>query len=60
MPAQLRLGPDTRVHPWFLADAIRSYVEHPQDRVAIGTIAEHERLQAVLTGGAFPLAPANT
>jgi hypothetical protein len=35
-----RLG----VHPWFIADAIRFYVDHPDRRAAIGTSAEHERL----------------
>jgi hypothetical protein len=37
------------VRPDFLADAIRWYVEHPEDRAAIGTVAEHDRLVAVLT-----------
>jgi hypothetical protein len=37
------------VHPWFLADAIRWYAEHPNDRDAIGTDAEHQRLIAELT-----------
>ncbi|GAA2372917.1 hypothetical protein GCM10010170_075370 [Dactylosporangium salmoneum] len=32
------------VHPWFLADAIRWYAEHPEHRAAIGTDAEHQRL----------------
>ncbi|SCF19895.1 hypothetical protein GA0074695_4264 [Micromonospora viridifaciens] len=32
------------VHPWFLADAIRYYVDHPQHRTAIGEPAEHQRL----------------
>jgi hypothetical protein len=38
------------VHPWFLADAIRWYAEHPEDRAAIGTQAEHDRLVTALTG----------
>jgi hypothetical protein len=33
-----------RIHPWLLADAIRYYVEHPEQRAAIGTRAGHERL----------------
>jgi hypothetical protein len=37
------------VHPWFLADAIRWYAEHPADRGAIGTESEHQRLVAELT-----------
>jgi hypothetical protein len=38
------------VHLWFLADAIRWYAEHPEDRAAIGTHAEHDRLVMALTG----------
>jgi hypothetical protein len=33
-----------RVHPGFLADAIRFYVDHPERRSAIGAAAEYERL----------------
>lgn len=47
---QPRLMLRMKVHPWFLADAIRWYTEHPQDRAAIGAPAEHERLMAVLSG----------
>ncbi|HZM79337.1 MAG TPA: hypothetical protein VFC19_26700 [Candidatus Limnocylindrales bacterium] len=36
------------VQPWLVADAIRWYVEHPEDRAAIGTEAEHARLLAAL------------
>lgn len=36
------------VNPWFLADAIRWYVEHPENRPAIGTQEEHTRLLAAL------------
>lgn len=36
------------IHPWFLADAIRWYVEHPEHREAIGTQAEHDRLVSTL------------
>ncbi|MEV6816749.1 hypothetical protein [Micromonospora sp. NPDC051296] len=32
------------VHPWFIADAIRHYVDHPQHRAAIGEPAEYQRL----------------
>ncbi|HCU52157.1 MAG TPA: hypothetical protein DGG94_20565 [Micromonosporaceae bacterium] len=32
------------IHPWFLADAIRWYAEHPEHRDAIGTQQEHDRL----------------
>jgi hypothetical protein len=39
-----------KVHPAFLADAIRWYAEHPEHRAAIGTQAELERLVAALTG----------
>jgi hypothetical protein len=38
----------TRVHPWFLADAIRYYVEHPDRRAGIGTVAEYHRLRVDL------------
>lgn len=36
------------VHPRLMAAAIRWYAEHPEDRAAIGTSAEHERLRAAL------------
>lgn len=39
---------NTNVHPWLLADAIRWYAEHPEDRAAIGTEAGHERLLAAV------------
>ena len=38
-----------RMRPDFLADAIRWYVEHPDDRAGIGTAAEHDRLIAALS-----------
>jgi hypothetical protein len=41
----------TRVHPWFLADAIRWYAEHPEHRAGIGTQAELDRLIATLAPG---------
>lgn len=34
----------TKTHRWLIADAIRWYAEHPEDRAAIGTEAEHDRL----------------
>ncbi len=40
------------VHPWFVADAISWYVEHPEERAAIGTADGHDRLVAALTGPA--------
>jgi hypothetical protein len=43
---RLLLPMDFNVHPWFLTDAIRYYVGHPQSRTAIGTEAEHDRLRA--------------
>jgi hypothetical protein len=46
------------VPSWFLADAIRWYVEHPEDRTAIGTHAEHERLIAALGADTAPKASA--
>jgi len=46
------------IHPWFLADAIRYYVAHPEHRVAIGTAAEHDRLRDLLFAGGAP--PAST
>ena len=45
---QPRLNVDLDVHPWFLADAIRWYVEHPDERVTIGTPEGHNRLTAAL------------
>lgn len=36
------------VHPWFLANAIRHYVDHPQHRAAIGEPAEYQRLRHVV------------
>ncbi|WP_155373579.1 hypothetical protein [Catellatospora vulcania] len=53
----LSLGWDT--HPWLVAGAIRWYVEHPEDRVRIGTRAEHDRLVSMLrasTEAATPVA----
>jgi hypothetical protein len=38
------------IHPWFLADAIRYYVAHPEHRAAIGTDDEHDRLRHLLSG----------
>jgi hypothetical protein len=38
------------IHPWFLADAIRYYVAHPEHRAAIGTADEHDRLRRSLKG----------
>lgn len=42
---------DLRVdtHPWLVADAIRWYVDHPDDRAGIGTAEGHERLIAALS-----------
>ena len=42
------------IHPWFLADAIRYYVAHPEHRAAIGRPAEHERLCRRLRDGGAP------
>jgi hypothetical protein len=44
------LGLQMRIHPVFLADAIRWYADHPEHRAAIGTQTEHNRLVAALTG----------
>lgn len=38
------------VHPRLMAAAIRWYVEHPEDRAAIGTEAEHARLLKATKG----------
>jgi hypothetical protein len=35
-------------HAWLLADVIRWYVNHPEDRAAIGTEAERDRMLAAL------------
>jgi hypothetical protein len=32
------------VHPWFMADVIRHYVDHPAHRISIGTRSEYDRL----------------
>ncbi len=37
------------IHPWFIADTIRHYVDHPQHRAAIGEPAEYQRLLHALT-----------
>jgi hypothetical protein len=42
------------VHPWFLADAIGWYVQHPQERPGIGTPEGYRRLQAALAGAPSP------
>lgn len=44
-----RLDIQLHVHPWFLADAIRWYAEHPEHRAGIGTPVEHARLLAAIT-----------
>ncbi|MEU8006742.1 hypothetical protein AB0B66_36765 [Catellatospora sp. NPDC049111] len=44
--AFLPLGWDT--HPHLVVDAIRWYVDHPEDRARIGTQAEHDRLVSAL------------
>ncbi|MEU6076546.1 PH domain-containing protein [Micromonospora sp. NPDC047074] len=41
--------PWLRVHPWFLADAIRHHVDHPDERAHIGTPAGYERLHRAVT-----------
>ncbi|MFU8853357.1 hypothetical protein ACNAW0_20560 [Micromonospora sp. SL1-18] len=43
------------IHPWFIADTIRHYVDHPQHRAAIGEPAEYQRLWHALTSA--PTAP---
>ncbi|MFG2054265.1 hypothetical protein ACGFI9_09545 [Micromonospora sp. NPDC048930] len=43
LPLGRRLRIDN-VHPWFIADTIRHYVDHPQQRAAIGEPAEYQRL----------------
>lgn len=45
----IRLPMDFYVHPWFLADTIRWYVDHPVDRNNIGNPAELNRLLDTLT-----------
>lgn len=42
------VGGQFDVHPRLMAAAIRWYVDHPEDRPAIGTQEEHERLLAAL------------
>ncbi|MEU8262125.1 PH domain-containing protein [Micromonospora sp. NPDC048999] len=39
------------IHPWFLTDVLRWYVDHPQERTAIGTAAGNERLCRALGVG---------
>lgn len=48
LPLGRRLRVDN-VHPWFIADTIRYYVDHPQHRAAIGEPAEYQRLWHALT-----------
>lgn len=48
LPLGRRLRIDN-VHPWFIADTIRHYVDHPQHRAAIGEPAEYQRLLHALT-----------
>ncbi|MET7808870.1 hypothetical protein [Micromonospora chersina] len=47
VPSRRRLRIDN-VHAWFIADAIRHYVDHPQHRAAIGDPAEYQRLWQAL------------
>ncbi|MCW3843422.1 hypothetical protein ONA70_25275 [Micromonospora yasonensis] len=39
------------VHPWYLADVLRFYVDHPEERAALGTPAGDERLRRALGVG---------
>lgn len=39
------------VHPWYLADVLRFYVDHPEERAALGTPAGDERLRRTLGAG---------
>jgi hypothetical protein len=39
------------VHAWFIADAIRHYVTHPECRAAMGTEAEYRRLLHTMRNG---------
>ncbi|MEU5726824.1 PH domain-containing protein [Micromonospora sp. NPDC047738] len=39
------------VHPWFLADVLRFYVDHTEERAAIGTTAGNDRLCRALSVG---------
>ncbi|MFE9693334.1 PH domain-containing protein [Micromonospora sp. NPDC005806] len=39
------------VHPWFLADVLRFYVDQPAERAALGTPAGDERLRRALGVG---------
>ena len=48
LPLGRRLRIDN-VHPWFIADTIQYYVDHPQHRTAIGEPAEYQRLWHALT-----------
>jgi hypothetical protein len=36
------------VHPWFLADVLRFYADHPEERATLGTPAGDERLRGAL------------
>ncbi|MEU0156137.1 hypothetical protein [Micromonospora fulviviridis] len=55
LPLGRRLRIDN-VHPWFIADTIRYYVDHPQHRAAIGEPAEYQRLWHALMS--LPTGPA--
>ncbi|MFF5071386.1 hypothetical protein ACFY2R_09315 [Micromonospora olivasterospora] len=37
-----------RMHPWFLADVLRYYVERPEERPGIGTADGYRRLRRTL------------
>ncbi|MEH0841541.1 PH domain-containing protein [Micromonospora sp. CPCC 205711] len=39
------------VHPWYLADVLRFYVDHPHERDGIGADAGRERLRGALAAG---------
>lgn len=54
---QLRI--DT-IHAWFIADAIRHYVAHAEQRSAIGTQAEYRRLLQALTDSPAAAGPEPT
>ncbi|MEU5528318.1 hypothetical protein ABZ744_15365 [Micromonospora chersina] len=56
LPLGRRLRIDN-VHPWFIADAIRYYVDHPQHRAAIGEPAEYQRLWHALTSASIGPVP---
>ena len=55
-----RLVPIDNVHGWFIADVIRYYVEHPEQRADIGRQTEYDRLLHTLVPSPAVTSPERT